>query len=100
MNAQATLNGLARDLVGDGKTPNLYFVTDGSDVVAVVRSFTAAYRQWRSLACCTPLRECALEDRLFGVIANVAPEDDNSARLVVIDDSGMFAQHHPRLSAS
>ena len=38
-----TLDALARDLVGDGKTPNLFFVTNRSGrVTAIITSKAAA----------------------------------------------------------
>lgn len=78
---------MARDMVGDGRKPNRYFVTDGGRVVLVTTDRVAAYRHWVVLARRRPLAESALEDRLFGVIASVSPDSDApGARLEVLND--------------
>ena len=85
---QAMLNAMASDTIGDGGSPNVYFVTDGPDVVTVTLCFATAHAHWSALASRRPLRECALEDRQYGVIACVEPVDDSDgARLTVYDDS-------------
>lgn len=83
-----TLNALARDYVGDGESPNHYIVTDRGNVVTVSDSFNTAYAHWQRLAARRPLVECALEDRLTGVLASVEPRDNpTDTRLIVIDDT-------------
>ena len=72
----AELENLARDMVGDGKRPNLYFVTDGGTVTMVTRDRVAARGAWYDLSMRRPLQECALEDRLTGVLADVSPDED------------------------
>jgi hypothetical protein len=86
---QETLENMARDMVGDGKFPNVYFVTLKGDVVTVTTDKDVAFEHWRKLA--DPvLHQCALEDRLFGCLASVQPESDEpGAKLVVIDDSDL-----------
>ena len=87
------LQELATKMVGDGKNPNLFFVTDRGVTIMVTRSFQTAYSQWQSLA----HRESALEDRKWGVIASVEPRDDGTAnhkQLIIIDDSHSFLKHH------
>lgn len=84
------LDDLARRLVGDGRTPDLFFVTDDGHVVAVYSQFLRAYGHWRDLAARTPRRECALENRTYGVIASVDPRSETDARLIVIDASRDF----------
>lgn len=76
------LETLARDMVGDGGTPNLFFVTDGGNVTMVSTEEENARAAWRALADRFPLRECALEDRQTGVLASVQPEEDDSSVLV------------------
>lgn len=73
---ESELDKLATKLVGDGLSPNLYFVSDGSAVKLVTTDKFAAASAWRKLARRRPLRESALEDRHNGVLADVSPEDD------------------------
>lgn len=79
---QHGLDALASDMVGDGGSPNVFFVTDGGHVVTVTTDRSAAWAQWRRLADRLPLRECALEDRQTGVLASVEPAEDGSDVLV------------------
>jgi hypothetical protein len=87
------LNDMARQMVGDSQKPNLFFVTDVGNVVGVHTEFGAAYLHFKDLARREPRKECALEDRSFGVIASVEPESDEpGARLVLHDDRNLFLQ--------
>lgn len=70
------LEALARDMVGDGKSPNVYFVTDGGTVTTITRDKDVARRAWEALAARRPLQESMLEDRLTGVLADVGPRSD------------------------
>ena len=70
------LNALATQLVGDCKTPNVFFVTLKGDTILVAVDFAQAYGYWRSLA--NTRKECMLEDRMTGVICEAGPVyDDN-----------------------
>lgn len=80
------LEALARECVGDGRQPDLFFVTDQGVVVTVTRDLTVAHTHWRELARRFPLVESALENRQYGVLASVAPEEDDSPKLHVHDD--------------
>lgn len=81
------LEALARDMVGDGEKPDVFFVTDEGRVVAIETDARRAYDRWRELAQRLPRKESALENRTYGVLASVEPEDDSpSARLIVMDD--------------
>jgi len=85
------LESLARDFIGDGRVPNLFFVTNRGLVVTVTRHFQTAYDHWQSLASRYPQAECALEDRKTGVIAAIEPESDESnARLRPYDYTATF----------
>ena len=87
------LETLARETVGDGQTPDLFFVTDQGTVVTVTRDFDVASTAWVRLAQAGRWQtECALENRTFGVIASVEPEEDESDRMVVCDSRGTFAR--------
>lgn len=94
------LETLAREMVGDGQAPELFFVTDQGVVTTITRDFSLAYRDWQSIARSGLRRECALEDRRFGCIASVEPEEDGSSKLVVRDDSADFKKFYPHLVGS
>jgi hypothetical protein len=81
------LEKLACEVIGDGGSPNLYFVTEsGRGVILVSRDFDAAYDCWRFLPRSI---ETTLEDRKIGVICSTEPEEDDSKKLVTRDDSRM-----------
>lgn len=83
------LDALPREMVGDGKRPNVFFVTDEGHIALISLDFEISYLFWKTLAARRPLIESALEDRLTGVIASVEPESDEpGARLMVWDNSG------------
>ena len=85
------LQSLASDVIGDGKSPNLFFVTDRGVTITVTRNFSSAHAEWTKLANRVPRMESALEDRKTGVIASVEPESDApGARLIAFDDSMQF----------
>lgn len=82
---------LATKLVGDGKAPNLFFVTDQGVTTTVTRDFECAYEEWCKLTRRYPILESALEDRKWGVIASVEPRDDtNDKQFIIIDNSHSF----------
>lgn len=84
------LEKLARELVGDGKQPNLFFVSSEGNIILISRDFDVAYIKWKQHAARKD-HECALEDRQTGVIASVEPESDApGAKLIRIDDSESF----------
>lgn len=70
------LEEMARTMVGDGQSPNLYFETLDGNVVTVTASEIVALLEWRELTTLRPLRECVVEDRQTGTICSVAPESD------------------------
>ena len=87
------LQKLATDMVGNGKTPNLFFVSEQGVIITVTRDFEIAYEQWLSLASGYSRVECALEDRRYGTICSVEPRTDDiadSKQLINIDDSASF----------
>lgn len=86
------LEALASEMVGDGQEPNWFFVTLQGDVVGVTQDFESAYSQWDRLSRQSPRVECALEDRLTGVLASVEPIDDGSTTLVRLVPAAMWAQ--------
>lgn len=75
------LEALARKLIGDGGSPNVFFVTAKGNVTMITTDEEKAREAWRALADRFPLRECALEDR-HEVLASVEPADDDSPVLV------------------
>jgi len=79
---------MAMNMVGDEKSPNIYFVTDKRGTFLVTSDFAVAYDTWRRLP---RNAESSLEDRKHGTIATTSPESDSPhARLVTYDDSGQF----------
>lgn len=90
------LEDLARKMVGDGKKPNLFFVSLDGNIILISRDFETAYGEWKKHAT-RRNAETALEDRLWGVIASVEPEsDDPGSRFVLFDDSVYFLKSHPQ----
>jgi hypothetical protein len=88
------LDQMARDMVGDGERPDVFFVSVAGNIATVTSSFKTAYEEWVRVSWKAKI-ETALEDRLFGVIASVEPEDDGNARLIRIDSSKDFIRMHP-----
>lgn len=78
------LDQLAVNLVGDGKAPNLFFVsrlaesTDDtmSIVITITRDLRVAYAQWDALASRCPSLLPSLEDRVHGVLASIERNED------------------------
>jgi len=81
------LEVLARDLVGDGQHPDLFFVGLAGNIQMVTTDRESAYAYWRHLAACFPTTESALENRREGVIAAIEPIDEtDNAPLVCHDE--------------
>lgn len=87
------LEKLASKMIGDGKYPHLFFVSQGAKgVILVSRSFQIAYKTWKSLDHKT---EDMLEGRCWGIICDTCPNVDNPNRkLVTWDDSKTFLKHY------
>ena len=93
------LEQLASNMVCDGKTPNLYFVTNQGVIIMITRNFSRAYNDWYMMASQFPKVECALEDRLWGTICSVEPRADGTSReteLVIWDDSNSFLRKYKK----
>jgi len=84
------LEALARDMVGDGKFPDVFFVScEPHGLLMITPDFFAAYQFWRQL----PRNvETALENRTFGCICTTEPQEDGSTILVTYDDSESFRE--------
>lgn len=87
------MEAIAREMIGDGKKPNVYFVSQfsegekGPGLVLISRNFDVAYEFWLSL----PRNiETIFEDRLTGVLAETTPVDEGSKVLCTIDDTTML----------
>lgn len=88
-----SLEAIARDMVGDGKRPNVFFVSlEPLGIVMITRDFQAAYQYWKGLS---RSAETSLEDRQTGVICSNEPLCELDKRLHVIDDSASFLKRHP-----
>ena len=83
------LDQMARDIVGDAKHPNMFFVSVGHHVILVALDFRVAYSLWQDLSMDRAF-ETTLEDRQHGVIASVEPADDDDPTLMRLDDSVTF----------
>jgi len=79
----AQLEDLARDMVGDGQRPNLFFVTLEGSVWTITMSLRDAYASWKDVA--THTRNTTLEDRLHGIVASTY-QDPETRRWVIEDD--------------
>lgn len=83
----------ATERVGDGKTPNLYFVSqEGMGVVLISRFFDAAYTFWKTLP---KLKTTSLEDRKFGVICSTERRSKGLYAYETVDNSALFRKHYP-----
>ena len=86
---------LATAIVGDGKNPNIYFVSKGSEIMCITTSYKLARKCWEDL----PRNVAtAMEDRKYGVIASNDPDEDASGRRVLNDDFHTFEGFHPTLA--
>lgn len=74
-----SLDGMAAELVGDGKDPNLYFVTRGGKTLMVTIDKDAAYSFWKSIT--TSSNETQLEDRKNGSLAGQVKDDEKGGKL-------------------
>lgn len=81
------LNALANNFVGDNQKPNVFFVTENSDVTMITVNFDAAYDYWCALS---QHIETTLEDRQWGVICSTEPFEDGGKELRTYDDSEEF----------
>ncbi len=88
------LNDLACKHVGDGKRPNLFFVSKQGNIQLITISFASAYKEWHQLAHSYPKIECSLEDRLWGTICDVSPVSEKDKTLTLNDDSVRFLRKH------
>lgn len=86
------LEQYASEKIGDGKSPNLYFVSEGKlGVVLITRFFDVAYKYWFGLS---RVKETSLEDRKFGVICSTE-RCKGPIRFETIDNSSLFLKHYP-----
>ena len=95
-----SLEELARDMVGDGGSPNVFFVCTfegkrkSRGVIMITRDFQYAYECWSKLS--RRNHESTLEDRKWGVICSVEPEVEGGKKLIIIDDNQAFLKAHPQ----
>lgn len=68
------LEELASKMIGDGKTPDVFFVSEQGKINLVTTDFELAYYRWQVLSRGCRM-ECALENRTYGTICAVEPED-------------------------
>jgi len=80
---------LATEMVGDDKTPDVFFVSVQGVCVLITTDFTAAYGYWESISHEPYTKETALENR-SGTVASIAPKDDDDNTLVKRDDGHRY----------
>ena len=93
------LEELASKMVGDGKSPNVFFITLQGVVVMITLDFNEAYHKWKRVSfngsiSHHPTVETTLEDRQYGCICLIQPEEDDSTKLIVSDEARQFAKRH------
>ncbi len=84
------LQDVASEVVGDGKRPNIFFVSSEGRIILISLDFDVAYEAWVKVSDVAKKVETALEDRQTGVIASVEPLEDRGGELVWMDDSATF----------
>lgn len=95
--ATPELEELARQKVGDGLKPELFFVSRQGVIILVSCDFGAAYDFWREQNREHRNEESALENRSHGVLASREPAEENSSQLITTDDSRQYyGRHFPR----
>lgn len=93
------LEKLASEMVGDGKSPHLFFVSafeggrKSSGVILITRNFELAHAVWRNLP---RTHESTLEGRKYGTICSVEPKEEGSKKLIVVDNSADFRKYHSK----
>lgn len=86
------LEKLATNMVGDGKAPNVFFVSIQGRIILVTTDFAIAYNAWKHLD--HKVEDC-MEDRQYGVVCSTEPLDDpNDTKLYVHDDSHEYRQRY------
>ena len=82
------LEAVARKMVGDDGSPNVFFVSLDGNIIMIALDFHAAYMKWKEISN-QRTTETALEDRQTGVLASIEPESDEpGAKLIRYDDTG------------
>lgn len=84
------LENLAWTMVGDGRSPNLFFVSVQGAVVTITRDFAQARREFFGLFAENRVRELAVEDRQHGCVLTNEQDEENPKRWVLRDDSYGF----------
>ncbi len=85
------LESLASETIGDGKTPNIFFVTVEGRVVVVTQDLMIAKQAWGLFAESMDI-ETSIEDRLVGVLASIEPDsDEKDADLIRIENFDMLS---------
>lgn len=83
------LNDLPVNMVGDGESPNVFFVSLEGNVVLISLDFDVSYLFWKHISN-KLAHETSLEDRQHGTLASVEPIEDGSDKLVRIDNTDML----------
>jgi hypothetical protein len=81
------LEKLAREMVGDGKSPDLFFVSREGVIITITRDFPRAHQEWQNLLWQNCV--CQIENRRYGVICQ-KDKDEETGRFFTRDDSAIF----------
>lgn len=82
------LEEMARTMVGDGKAPNLYFVTVAGVVTTITRDFERARKEWVGNWAQWPNTSTCVEDRKMGTVCQ-HEKDDETGKWITSDDSNL-----------
>lgn len=84
------LEKLASKFIGDGKSPNLFFVTVGGKVVAITQDLEVARYVWEKVSA-PMITETTIEDRQVGMVAGVQPSgEEGEGPLMRIENFDML----------
>ncbi len=86
------LESLASQIVGDRKSPNVFFVTVEGRVVAITQDLEVAKRAWEGFAGPMDI-ETSIEDRLVGTLASITPDPEQEVEgLIRIENFDMLPE--------
>ena len=91
MSSIKLLEKLAQTMVGDGKNPNVFFVSIKGAIHLITTDFNVAYDYWRNLARNSRNDHPTLEDRHWGMVCYFGL--NHSGNFVMCDESQTFRKY-------